>query len=71
MKKSILNLGTPIPKKSQQSIFGGSGCTYGSCSEDLICYYNLNGGTFCGDYDPNQIFVEPPEYELRWAEDSD
>ena len=61
MKKSILTLGTPIPKKSQQLIIGGSGCSYGDCNGDQICYYNPNGGTFCGHYDPNQLAVEPPK----------
>ncbi|AUC14354.1 hypothetical protein BTO06_03995 [Tenacibaculum sp. SZ-18] len=60
MKKSILNLGTPIPKKSQQLIFGGSGCSYGSCYGDQICYHNPNGGTFCDNNDPNQLAVAPP-----------
>lgn len=60
MKKSILTLGTPIPKKSQQLIIGGSGCSYGDCNGNQICYYNPNGGTFCGHYDPNQLAVEPP-----------
>ena len=62
MKKSILNLGSPISRKSQQLIFGGNdqSCTFGSCPEDYTCYQN-SGGTFCSDQDQglSAIAVRP------------
>ena len=64
MKKSILNLGTPISRNSQQLILGGNNtgrqCEYGTCPDNLICYYNQSGGTFCGYTDSNVITVEEP-----------
>ena len=53
MKKSILNLGTPISRKSQQLIFGGNdqSCTYYSCPSGSSCYHN-GTGTFCSDLEP-------------------
>lgn len=61
MKKSILNLGTPISRNSQKLILGGSGCSYGDCSGGQICYHNTIGGTYCGDYDQHALEVAPPE----------
>ena len=60
MKKSILNLGTPISRNSQQSIFGESGSSYWDCSGGQIYYHNTIVETYCGDYDRHAIEVAPP-----------
>ena len=56
MKKSILNLGTPISRKSQQLIFGGNdqSCTYYSCPSGSSCYHN-GTGTFCSDLEQKDL----------------
>ena len=61
MKKSILNLGTPISRKSQQLILGGNdqSCTYGSCPENYTCYQNTSG-TFCSDLPQGLSALEVP-----------
>ncbi len=63
MKKSILNLGKILPKKSQQLIFGGNNhneCGYGTCGGGASCYDGGNG-TFCSEKDPGINALPVPE----------
>ena len=75
MKKSILNLGSPISRKSQQLIFGGNdqSCTYYSCPTGYSCYHN-GTGTFCSDLEEKDhgltaIKLPPPPISIGGGDD--